>query len=151
MVCNFIFNCVTVKTENSKFLLTNSRVPISCYSSGPFLSLYQCGFICCLCVQPLHLPVMAFFSLGKCAIYMSMLQIFYLLYLILKVPITQNFIFSYLKLYLTKITFVKKFCHFNKTRFFNQFLKSTFLRYTRKKRVFLKQKNLPELLMFSCR
>ena len=34
----------------SKFLLTNSRVPISCYSSGPFLSLYQCGFICCLCV-----------------------------------------------------------------------------------------------------
>lgn len=56
------------KGKYSKFLLRNSGVPISSYSSGPVLNLYQCGFICCLCVEPLHLPAVAFFSLGKCAI-----------------------------------------------------------------------------------
>ena len=36
------------------------------------------------------------------------------------------------KLHLIEITSAKKFCDLNKTRFFNQFLKSTlFLRYTR--------------------
>ena len=36
----------------------------------------------------------------------------------LKVPITQNFLFSYLKLHLVKITSEKKFCDLNQRRFF---------------------------------
>ena len=38
------------KCKYSIFIIRNNCVPISCYSGGPFLSLYQCGFICCLCV-----------------------------------------------------------------------------------------------------
>ena len=42
----------------------------------------------------------------------------------IKVPITKKFLFSYLKLYLIKITSAKKFCDLNKSRFFNNFLKT---------------------------
>ena len=41
-----------------------------------------------------------------------------------KVLLTENFLFSYLKLYLLKITSAKKFCDLNKTRFFYNFLKT---------------------------
>ena len=41
-----------------------------------------------------------------------------------KVPITKNFLFSYLKLYLIKITSAKKFCDLNKSRFLYNFLKT---------------------------
>ena len=40
------------------------------------------------------------------------------------------YLFSYLKLYLIKITSAQKFCGLNKAWFFYQFLKSTFLWYT---------------------
>ena len=43
---------------------------------------------------------------------------------LIKVPITKNFLFSYLKLYLIKITSAKKFCDLNKTRFFYNFWKT---------------------------
>ena len=36
----------------------------------------------------------------------------------LKVPFSKNFLFSYLKLYLIKITCAQKFCDLNKSRFF---------------------------------
>ena len=49
----------------------------------------------------------------------------------LKVPITFFLLFSYLKLYLFKITSAKTFCDLNKSWFFYNFLKSTFSRYTR--------------------
>ena len=41
-----------------------------------------------------------------------------------KVPITYNFLFSYLKLHLIKITSAKKFCDLNQRRFFSNFLKT---------------------------
>ena len=43
---------------------------------------------------------------------------------LIKVPITKIFLFSYLKLYLIKITSAKKFCDLNKSRFFYNFLKT---------------------------
>ena len=36
----------------------------------------------------------------------------------IKVPITENLLFSYLKLHLIKITSAKKFCDLNQRRFF---------------------------------